>query len=300
MKKTLTLIFRFLAFEFAITACFAFQVQVVNKTGQDIYVCHRVSGTYRYLGVLADGQPLSLKMQGSESKIYFSVEEPADATGANLPDGFGQDSGNPFSFVEYTVTDDTYWIDISYIDCFSFPISLSFEGKTGSYGYTNDEFNALITALGKDSTWKNIIWYDANDNFVRIVGPDKIWAQQKSGSFPPFIPESIKTFASTPNYDWSGHLMDESRGNFDVWQNSTTLPLTSFYVKTIRNTQAQTQPTFGACGVMSFCRDNDPSLTGGQFNNCDVNPIITIHALPTTNAKPTDNAVSEDKPGDKL
>ena len=227
-------------------------------------------------------QPFAMHPNTPEMRIYFSHQP---MTFAHAPDPFNpQNNGDiQFSFFEYNYTQNlgTYTADISFVDVFSFPMTIQFDNPENAgriWGITNiDSVISQLTAQG--SFWPDLVWRKDN-NFFRIVGPNNAWAAPPAAS--KLTPQSILNFNTAcpkegtnlypPTINWTG------------WQDSTTLPLQTGWVKAL-HAASLGQQTFnpGTGGVERwgfylFPKDDQQSV----FDDVPQTIHYTLNIFPPT------------------
>jgi hypothetical protein len=241
-----------------------------------------------------------------ENRIYI-VE---GATGISLPvdSPAGIDAFNPtavtagnsflnYNFLEYYLYPASggyqYTIDTSYIDEWSLPIQYKFtlngadwSGAVDGRTYGFKDFDTVVSQLkAAGGPYSDLVWSGATPwgpqpptTVTRIIGPDKVWAQQ-SGQVPPntnmnqsgWVPASYQNFVQygaagvVYPYAWNGTEYSPT-GNFDFWKNSVDGPASTPYPMALRMAAIHDGFPADANGVYGFFTyPNDE--TAGQFTN---------------------------------
>lgn len=215
---------------FACTVAFANpQVTIVNKSGHPLYVYDTDGkGTPTPVTkVLTDDKPFKLTLQSTASrKMFFAAGHLTymETKGVE-PDPFNpQVDGNVmFNFLEYTSTGNLYTMDNSYVDLFSYPITLMFSTEVKGvcqayheYGFTS--FSAIVKALqAQGSPWSDLVWQDPSKKMYRIIGPNKLWPFNNPP--PPNVPSNFRDFYAKlpPDGTQLFHLTPQVT-NFDGWK----------------------------------------------------------------------------------
>ena len=262
-------------------------------------------------------EPVTLSLNngaaGSPGNRIYIVEDPGftlpitPTSGVDpfYPPGFpAGDSFQNYSFVEYNLYPATggnqYTIDTSYIDEWSLPIQMKFtlngaawtgavDGKT--YGFSDfDTVVNQLTAAG--APYSNLVWSGTNPwdpqppaTVQRIIGPDKVWAQQFNEPASNFnmnvtgwVPTSYQNFVQSGFYQggnqqtvypyaFSGtQVSGTSQTNFDFWRFSVDGPSSTPYAIALRTAAIQDGFPADANGVYGFFTyPNDEAA--GQFTN---------------------------------
>ncbi len=262
------------------------------------------------LGTGAPGTP--------ENRIYIVEGEQGFALPVASPGGIDAfdptavTAGNSFlnySFVEYfyypSATGDQYTIDVSYIDEWSLPIQFEFtvngadwtgavSGKT--YGFNDfDTVASQLTAAG--GPYGDLIWSGDTPwtpqppaSVSRIIGPDKVWAQQSSEpaanvnmNMTGWVPASYQNFvqygysAAQPSYPYAQDGTQYSpKGNFTFWKDAVSAPGSTPYPIALRTAAMLDGFPADANGVYGFFTyPNDE--TAGQFTNIPTAVALDIH-----------------------
>jgi hypothetical protein len=223
------------------------------------------------------------------------------------PPGFpADDSFLNYSFVEYNLYPATtgggnwYTIDTSYIDEWSLPVQMKFtingaawtgavDGKT--YGFNDfDTVVSQLTAAG--GPYSDLVSSGASpwdpqppSTVARIIGPDKVWAQQFNEpaaninmNVTGWVPASYSDFVQYGSYlnanqqtvypyAYNGtQLSGTSQTNFDFWRFNVTGPASTPYAIALRTAAIQDGFPADANGVYGFFTyPNDEAA--GQFTN---------------------------------
>ncbi|QSH42375.1 beta-1,3-glucanase family protein [Lentisphaerota bacterium ZTH] len=236
----------------------------------------------------------ALTICGSNMRIYISHQKLKNS----LEKGIAPDPFNPqldgnimYSFVEYTTSNSGYTVDISYIDAFSFPLTLKFYsvcsylGCQEGFEYGFKKLSSVKTALTnqKDYSWNALIWPSPwnKAKFYRIVGPNKAWTLGlKPGKTPPpNVPSTYQNFIdSLPSN--GDQLFGSQYTNWNGWQNlpitpkSSPSPSTTGYVKALH--YAAKPDNNSKYGFFCYPKDN----TSGQFTNVPTYVSCTITVYP--------------------
>lgn len=227
-------------------------------------------------------QNLSMSQNIKMMRVYFSTESLNKSVGnemrASAPDPFNPsfDGDKPYSFIEYYYekTNSRYTIDISFIDTFSYPITIEFdnEDNTGKVWGIKD-MNKVVSQLGSQSEafWSDLVWRNTDNSILRIVGPNK--GMQAPDSAPQSIINFKKSFPPT------GTTLKPS--NWKAWQRCATEPATTGYVKALRAASLGQQVfKTGSSGVNQYGFFTYPmDNSQGQFTYVpeDIHCTITIY-----------------------
>ena len=219
---------------------------------------------------------------------------------------FATTSEQDYSFVEYNLYPATtgggnwYTIDTSYIDEWSLPVQMKFtvngaawtgavDGKT--YGFNDfDTVVSQLTAAGgpfSDLVSSGASPWDPQPpaTVSRIIGPDKVWAQQFNEpasninmNVTGWVPASYSDFVQYGSYlnanqqtvypyAFNGtQLSGSSQTNFDFWRYSVSGPASTPYAIALRTAAIQDGFPADANGVYGFFTyPNDEAA--GQFTN---------------------------------
>ena len=202
-------------------------VNIVNLSGGSIYI-YDTGGSTQTPIVLADGKTLSNHTLAAAAgrRIWVASDHLKTVESGGQPSPFdtNADAGVMFSFFEYTVTGDKYTIDLSYVDYFSYLLTLKFKAddsnicvKDFEYGFKSFTHvaNALMNA---GNPWNQLIWqgYGPKKTY-RIFAPSFIWT-----SNPASLPTNLKTFYNA--YPPDGTQLFLPNKNNEVWQNYAQIP----------------------------------------------------------------------------
>lgn len=268
------------------------QVTIENKSGYQLYVYdtdgsnqNRTPATL----TLPNGKTAKLMLQaGAGRKVFFA----SNTLNAMEQRGIEPDPFNPtndgnvmFSFLEYTYTtsDNLYTVDMSYVDVFSYPVTLMFNQTYKDvcqafhqYGFSS--FSAVAAALqAQGDPWKNLVWQDPAKKMFRIVAPNKIWTFADTP--PPNVPSNYRDFYSKlpPN----GTQLFNPVTNFDGWkafyQNDPDYPahkviMNTGYVKALLSKASPDKN--GKHGFYMFPKDGRAEFTNLPAS---VQLTLTIH-----------------------
>ena len=228
-KKHIICLVVFLMLVFVGTVAFANpQVTIVNKSGHPLYVYDTAGNNTptQLTKLLQDDKPFKMTLQSTASrKIWFAAGQlKALETRGVEPDPFNptNDGNIMFNFMEYTSTGNVYTFDNSYVDVFSYPITLMFSTTYKDvcqayheYGFTS--FSAISKALQtQGAPWSKLVWSDPSKKMYRIVGPNKVWPFKTISDIPPQAPSGYREFwtALPPN----GAQLFSPVANFDGWK----------------------------------------------------------------------------------
>ena len=275
------------------------QLTIVNKSGHPLYVYDFDESAMQptpLLKQLAAGQTFQLTMQPAKNpgrasrRIYFAASRLNAIEKSGLdPDPFNptNDGNVMFSFAEYNYesANSRYTVDTSYIDVFSYPVTLTFAGSFGQvfepgHEYGPKSFAAIAKALqDQGGLWANLVWKD-NGGMKRIVGPDKVWPFNKATDIPPQVPQSYRNFWNQlpPN----GKQLFQTVSNFDGWrtyyQNDPKNPnhkiiMNTGYVKALLS--AATPDKNKKHGFYIFPKDSQAEFTNLPLS---VKTTITVYS----------------------
>lgn len=321
MKKVFLIAIAFLSVGY-FPVCFAENFTIVNKSGYPVYIYDwdmSASPSIKTLPItgadpLAIGAGVSLSMQrpmdsaAAGRRIYVSSNELRDSLqGDNpdmpdkpvMPDAFTPwyDGAVMFSFVEYLYdpANSRYTVNLSYIDEFSYPITIKFTGATYpgfeenfEYGFTS--FAAVEGALKSQATypWEDLVWptdnpvsplYSWPTGIYRIIGPNKVWTSDSFG-LSHYAPNTYHYFVDKLPYNGK-ELFSSAYTNYNGWLYSITLPAMTGYVKALRS--VATPDNNGKYGF--FCYPNDN--VHGEFTWVPINAQCTLTIYPYPNISPT-------------
>jgi len=313
-------------------------ITIVNNSGKPVYVYDWDMSLDTAIAVspVTGGNPLQsaeagkggtllLTMQKAHRpsvaarRIYLSDKELNNSLNNQskpaMPDPYNYhvDATVQYSFVEYNYNDpsthasaNSYTIDLSYIDEYSYPVTLKFinvgtytgcvEGH--EYGLTSilkvkEELKSLSPPVnGAAYAWDALIWPEIvkcqwNSSsypvgMVRIIGPNKVWSENPGNSITqPWVPDSylpfIQSLPSKGNQLFGGQT--DSTNNYNGWEywNHTHNPSPSNtgYVKALH--AAANKDKNGKYGFFCYPKDN----TDGEFTYVpdSVNCTITVYSL---------------------
>lgn len=247
---------------------------------------------------LQAGQTLQLPLlTNPEMRIYFSNSRlTSTIEQGTAPDAFNYNSNATatYSFMEYLYEPafSRYTVDLSYIDEYSYPITVTFSNVPSAYtgcvsgfeyGFTS--LTAVKNALKQqtDYQWDALIWpatvntvwnsADYPANMDRIIGPNKVWPAVGGN----WVPDSYNAFwASLPV--GGNQLFGSSYTNWAGWQTlsggSNPSPSDTGYVKALHS--AATADSNGKYGF--FCYPNDNA--SGEFTWVPDSTTCTITIYP--------------------
>ncbi len=315
MKKTILLCLGLLTAVIT-TACFAEEGLMVNKeitiknsSNKGVYIYNYSYGTHEKTTPINDGSPLASGdsvqlplLPRDKMRIYFASEKlsksiESDAGAPPDPFNYHSDATVMYSFVEYNGKPDpghpdTYVINLSWIDEYSFPITLRFnkdvQGVKANTECGIKSLSGVKKAL-KDQTdynWSALIWPmpPPDDNYAktiwdteaykiniyRIIGPNKVWGQTNKEHTDKldgnWVPSSYGEFvAEDGGLQTDGHQLfggtDSSTTNWNVWQNNdvnkTPNPSKTGYVKALKEASINSGIMNGDC----WPKDDDKEFT---------------------------------------
>ena len=230
-KKRIACLVLCLTLIFGCSAAFANPtVNIVNATDKTIYIYDTGSNTNNYIP-LDKGKTLSNHQLAAETlrRIWFASESLA---AGSQPDPFNLQAGGSaaFSFLEYTVNDQGLTIDISYVDYFSYPLTLKFNTdcnnkcvKDFEYGFKSFEkvANVLSPSNNKANPWANLVLKDYGPKKInRIFSPSFVWTSDKntlpanlSSFYTALPPDGTQLFSPNPNNTvWQTYGVVAGRG----------------------------------------------------------------------------------------
>ncbi len=284
------------------------EITIENKSGASLYVYG-----FNY-GRLASAQPvndgnllgnndqLTFPLQPNpQMRIYFSAHKLTESIEkGSAPDPFNINSDGKimYSFIEYDYEQQKarYTIDLSYIDEFSYPITVqftnvgSYKGCVEGFEYGFTKLQHVIAALGQqnDYPWSALVWPLTNvktrwgqypDGIYRIIGPNKVWAAETNDKYKigPWEPESYLPFIK--DLPQAGNqLFGSSTTNFSGWKNlvatDSPSPSDTGYVKALH--KAAKADSNGKYGFFCYPKDN----TAGEFTwvPTSVNCKVTVYS----------------------
>ncbi|HEX9022510.1 MAG TPA: beta-1,3-glucanase family protein [Geobacteraceae bacterium] len=254
---------------------------IVNATQETLYVYNFPddgSGTKASPIPLAPSSKLQLPLLSSpQMRIYFSDQHLSNTIEKGSPPdvfNYSADATATYSFVEYYYepSSSRYTIDLSYIDEFSYPITLTFSNVPSTYNgcvpgfeYGFTSLTAVKNALKSqtDYPWDALIWpavveTDWNNgeypqNMDRIIGPDKVWPN--TGGH--WVPHSYNAFTDKLPQD-GRQLFSNITTNFSGWkilkETDNPSPSNTGYVKALHS--AAKPDKNGKYGFFSYPTDN--------------------------------------------
>jgi hypothetical protein len=270
---------------FACSVAFANpMVNIVNLSGVPLHIYDTGSANWQAI-VLQDGKTLSNHQLATATvrRIWFVSEDVAAGT---QPSPFGDAA---FSFVEYTVNDQGLTIDNSYVDYFSYPVTLKFNTdcngkcvKDFEYGFKS--LDKVVNALKNVSTpaapWDKLVYKDYGSKKInRVFAPSFVWSSVKST-----LPTDLLTFYNA--FPPEGTQLFAPKQNNDVWQNYGVVDgkgvpvesrlLTVGFSKALLSSAAI--DTKNRHGFYIFPNDNPL----GEFTNISGSITTTITVYPNT------------------
>ncbi|MFY8150332.1 MAG: beta-1,3-glucanase family protein [Prochlorococcaceae cyanobacterium] len=293
-------------------------VTVLNRSNQTVYLYNddlTKASPVKPVKLADNGSTAIPLLQGDQKRLYVAADPlTRSLEKGSLPDVFNPaaDAGVEYSFFEYAYepNNDRYTADLSYIDEFSFPLTLRFT-NLGSYPaaqngfeYGFSDIDTVIGNLRSRSTaaqpWEALVWpKDPVTSWApqppypsglsRVVGPNKVWAQQRATTNPvnpkfpgigPWQPQSYFPFVQALPQD--GKQLFGSVDNWTGWQdglNPKILPKVdpgkTGYVQALR--AAATPDAKGKYGFFTFPNDN----IQGEFTYVPeaADLRITVHPL---------------------
>lgn len=304
-------------------------ITIINNSGKPVYVYDWDMSLDTAIAVppVTGGNPLnsseagtggtlSLTMQKAHKpsvaarRIYISDKELNNSLNNQskpaMPDPYNYhvDATAQYSFVEYNYNDpsshasiNSYTIDLSYIDEYSYPVTLKFTnvgpytGCVEGHEYGLTSISKVKEALksfsppvnGAEYAWDALIWprivkcqWDSESypvGMVRIIGPNKVWSENPGSTITqPWVPDSYLTFIqSLPN---QGAQLFDSISNFNGWENwkyaHNPSPSNTGYVKALHS--AANKDKNGKYGFFCYPNDNPE----GEFTYVPDPVICTI------------------------
>jgi hypothetical protein len=266
-----------------------------------------------------------------ENRIYIvqgPTGFPSAVSSAGGVDAFNPTADNPtlqpatansfsnYSFVEYYLYSNNgapqYTIDTSYIDEWSLPIQMQFtlnganwDGAVNGrkYGFTDvDTVVNQLNAAGRTGTpYPDLVW-SGNSPWVpqplptvsRIIGPDKVWAQQSTEpasnvnmNETGWVPSSYQNFVQYGSYVSKvtkkivypyaqNGTQYGAGGNFNFWKNSVSGPASTPYPIALRTAAILDGFPADSNGVYGFFTyPNDEAA--GQFTNIPAAVSLDIY-----------------------
>lgn len=285
----------------------AHQVTIVNKSGHLLYIydfdlSKKTDKKTPLLKQLAIGQSYELTMKPPSDRspgtpartIYFASDHLKAIENGFQPDPLNPDTdGNVmFSFVEYNYepANNRYTMDVSYVDVFSYPVTLTFSNVPTSYKscqnnfeYGPTSFSAITKALSaQGEPWSKLVWTTttnpANNSgwkqgIHRVVTPDKLWPF--TNSLPPHIPQNYHDFYQTlPPY---GTKLFNSTTNLNGWLTFTEHNPAIFNTGYVKALHSVSKPDVNKkYGFFAFPNDN----VNGEFTYVPSSVQCTINVYP--------------------
>lgn len=298
------------------SVCFAEDhFTITNKSGFSVYIYDwdtSASPAKKTLPVqgadpLANGNSIKLSMQTVSNsgrggrRIYVSANELSQSLQGGppsnkpaTPDAFTPwyDGGVMYSFLEYLYEpgNDRYTVDLSYIDEFSYPITIKFSGDSSFSGYEENfeygfkSLSEVKTALTKQSStypWGNLVWPKDNPSnpgkakwpkgIYRVIGPNKVWTSDSFG-LSAYAPNPYHGFVKILPYN--GKQLFKIKTNFDGWRFSTSEPELTGYVKALHS--AAEPDINGKYGFFCYPEDN----ANGEFTWVPLKAQSTLTIYP--------------------
>jgi hypothetical protein len=281
-----------------LTGAAGVQFTIKNATQDTLYVYN-----YPFAEQIAT-QPITLLptktlqltlLTNPEMRIYFSNTRLTNTIEqGKAPDAFNyySDATATYSFMEYLYEplSSRYTVDLSYIDEYSYPITVHFSNVPSTYTGCESGFEYGFTSLTAvkaalknqtDYQWNALIWPatvntvwnngDYPANMDRIIGPNKVWPS--SGNW---VPDSYNAFLTSLPPD-GNQLFGAGNTNWGGWQtlaeNSTPSPSGTGYVKALHS--AATADKNGKYGF--FCYPNDNATGEFTWVPDSTSCTITIH-----------------------
>ncbi|POF28972.1 beta-1,3-glucanase family protein [Roseibium marinum] len=279
--------------------------KISNQSGKDLYVYDFNYGSPAKVkplggGPLKKSDTLSLTLEpNAERRIYFAEKKLSESLEKGVaPDAFniGVDGSVMFSFAEYNYepAHSRYTVDLSYIDVFSYPVTVQFsdlgtyKDAVADFEYGPKSLKTILTELAKhvDYSWSALVWPLKHvktqwghfpDGIHRVIGPNTAWqGELPDNKIGPWVPTSYETFfTSLPK---SGTQLFGSKSNWDGWQSLTQSaaksPSDTGYVKAMH--AAATPDTNGKYGFFCYPRDN----TAGEFTYVPDSAVCQINVYP--------------------
>jgi len=311
---------------------------IVNKSGQPVYIYDWDMSLENPLPIspVPGGNPLNSAQGGiggtllltmqkasrpsvaarriyiSDTELNKSLNNPSTPAAPD-PFNYHVDATAQYTFVEYNYNDpsnptsaNSYTIDLSYIDEYSYPVTLKFSNVgtyTGceeghEYGFTSmnsvkNELKSISPPVsGAEYAWDALIWpeivnctWDSASyphGMVRIIGPNKVWLQNPGsviiGNWVPYsyLP-FIQSLPGTGNQLFGGQ--GSTTSNWTGWENwvytHNPSPSNTGYVKALH--AAANKDKNGKYGF--FCYPNDN--TDGEFTYVpdSVKCTVTVYSL---------------------
>jgi hypothetical protein len=246
---------------------------------------------------LPPSKTLQLPLQtNSEMRLYFSNRRLTNTIEqGKAPDVFNyySDATATYSFMEYLYEplSSRYTVDLSYIDEYSYPVTVNFSKVPSTYTGCQSGFEYGFSSLSSakaalkqqtDYRWDALIWPaqvvtvwnngDYPQNMDRIIGPNKVWPS--SGNW---VPDSYAAFLTSLPLD-GNQLFGAGTTNWVGWQNlaenSNPSPSATGYVKALHSIAPADKS--GKYGF--FCYPNDNAT--GEFTWVPESTSCTITIYP--------------------
>ena len=202
-------------------------VNIINKSGTDIVIYD--TGVSKSGTILKDGQTLRHPLPAAASKrIWIANKRLSTIEAGGQPSPFNPqaDGDKMFSFFEYTVTGSNYTVNLSYVDYFSFPLTLSFIAdqnnvcvKNFEYGFKS--FSQVVAALKQQGSPWNQLVVQGDNGIYRIYGPNLVWQTGFLNGINS-LPPKLQTFYTI--YPPNGKQLFPPHENNEVWQNYAQIP----------------------------------------------------------------------------
>jgi hypothetical protein len=259
---------------------------IINATNETLYVYNypTLEKSPTTPVTLAPGKPLLLALLDKpEVRIYFSNKPLSNTLEKGEPPdvfNYGKDATVTYSFMEYFYepSNSRYNVNLSYVDDFSYPITITFSNVPSSYTgcepgfeYGFSSLTAVKNALKSqtDYRWDALIWpavvetdWDSDkykgSTIDRIVGPNKVWPAIAGNG--PWVPHSYKAFStSLPKDDYQ--LFTNST-NWTGWQvltqSDSPSPSGTGYVKALHS--AAKADKNGKYGFYCYPKDDQTNV----------------------------------------
>ena len=293
-------------------------ITIKNSSGAPFYVYNFNNNAPAAVNPYTGGDPLastdSLDVKLSTKagmRIYFSkdrLKKSLEQGTAPNPFDYTYDAIVQYSFIEYSGINipTNYTIDLSYIDEYSYPTTLTFS-NTGTYGgcvegheYGISSMSSLKQALtllsppakGTKYAWDALIWpnnvapiWNKSSyplDLVRVIGPNKVWAQIPGTTIPQgWVPNSysafVKSLPKSGNQLFGGTT--PSTNNWTGWENwaynHDPTPSDTGYVLALHS--AATPDSNNKYGF--FCYPTDNTDGGFQLLPNSVDCKVTVYSL---------------------
>ena len=202
-------------------------VNIVNKSGAKIYIYDMGGSNPKAAIQLENGQTLNNYQLAvaSSKRIWIANAKLAtiESGGQPAPFNLQADGDKMFSFFEYTVIGDKYIVNLSVVDYFSYPLTLSFMAdqtnvcvKNFEYGFKSfSQAAAALKSQGK--TWSQLVLQGEGPNPIyRIYGPNIVWETGLKNGIKS-LPTNLQSFYTDLPPD--GLQLFAPHTNNDVWQN---------------------------------------------------------------------------------